>query len=193
MRRLTRTNVAIGGAFLAGALVASLVSIVVANGGGSTSSSNFAARCNDSQLRLATEAVIGAGGTDGPTVLIANRSDRACSIRGFPQLSLMTAGGRVLKVEVAHRGSMIYSEPKVRRVVIVPGAVASFAVSYGEEFVPPDDTPARCLAQWLMITLPTSHPKYPEPFEVPTSIDVCLADWQVALTPIERGAQVQGP
>ena len=193
MHHLTRIRIAVGLAFLVGTLVASLALTIFAATGSANAHAILVTRCSDSQLVLATETITGAGGTDEPTVLIANTSHRTCFIQGFPQVGFETINGTTLKVKVFHRESMIYDEPKALRVMIPPGAVASFGVSYGEVYVPRVDTPARCSAQLLFVILPTTHVKYGEPLYVPTSIDVCRAQWEVALTPIEQGARVQAP
>jgi hypothetical protein len=180
-------------AFIVCVFVASLIFTIFTETGSAKAHAFLVTRCSDSQLVLATEPITGASGTDGPIVLIANRSHRTCFIQGFPHIGFETTDGTTLKVKVFRHESMIYGEPKARRALIHPGAVASFGVSYGEEYVPRIDTPARCLAQFLFVKLPTTHGKVGEPLYVPTSIDVCRAHWEVALTPIELGARVQGP
>jgi hypothetical protein len=152
-------------------------------------------RCNDSQLVVATESIVGAGGSDGFAVLIANQSRRSCVIEGYAHVSLFNSVGGPIKVKVIHRGSMLFHTVSPRRLVLTPSSVDSFAVSYGESFNPPNHSASRCEADLMTVELPTIHPKfYPEgDLSVLVKVDVCFADRIIGLTPIEGGARVQGP
>jgi hypothetical protein len=152
-------------------------------------------RCSDSQLAVATESIVGAGGSDGFAVLIANQSRRSCAIEGYAHVSFFNSVGGPIKVKVIHRGSMLFRTVVPRRLVLTPSSVDSFAVSYGENFNPSNDSASRCEADLMTVELPTIHPKfYPEgDLSVLVKVDVCLADGSIGLTPIEGGARVQGP
>lgn len=168
--------------------------IVLAPGANATQSLIIPPRCHDTQLAVAAESSMGAGGSDGSVVLIANHSRSACSLDGYARVSFVSSTGREIRATTRHRGSMLYATVSPHRVSLAPNAVASFAVSYEEEFVPPTDAPSACLAQTMYVVLPSVHPRfYPNGMlAVPVSIDLCLSDWIIGLTPIEAGAQVKG-
>jgi hypothetical protein len=152
-------------------------------------------RCNDSQLVVATESVVGAGGSDGFVVLIANQSRRSCEIEGYARVSFLNSVGGPIKVKVVHQGSMLFRTVSPRRLVLTPSSVDSFAVSYGESFITPNHSASRCEADLMTVELPTIHPKfYPKgDLSVLVKVDVCFADRIIGLTPIEGGARVEGP
>jgi len=152
-------------------------------------------RCSDSQLVVATESITGAGGSDGFAVLIANQSRRSCVIEGYAHVSFFNSDGGPMKVKVIHRGSMLFRTVQPRRLILQPSAVDSFAISYGQNFNPPNDSSSRCEADLMTVELPTIHPRfYPQgDLSVLVKVDLCLADRIIGLTPIEGGARVQGP
>jgi hypothetical protein len=161
----------------------------------SASTKSLAHMCADSQLAAAAESWLGAGGSDGFTVLIANQSQRSCSIDGFATLTFFSSNGQRIRARVLHKGSMLYATVKPHGVLLNPNAVASFAVSFNGAFVPPSDSPGACVARTMSLELPTIHPRfYPHNvFIVPTDLDLCTSAWTVGLTPLEGGARVKGP
>src|ERR1039458_6343812 len=187
------TRLRLGSAVLAiSAIFMALMPTMMISDAGASSNRVVTPRCSDSQLVVATEYATGAGGSDGYEVLIANRSGRTCEVYGFARIAFQNSSGRAIKVKVIHRGSMLFATVAPHVVSLAPDTVASFAVSYGEEFVPKDDATSQCVATTMSVVLPTTHPKfYPDgDLAVPVNVDLCIADWVIGLTPIERGAQV---
>jgi hypothetical protein len=161
----------------------------------SASTSSVAHMCADTQLTAAAESWSGAGGSDGFTVLIANQSQRSCTIDGFATLKFFSSNGQRIRAKVLHEGSMLYTTVKPYEIRLKPDAVASFAVSFDGAFVPPSDSPGACVARTMSLELPTIHPRfYPNNvFIVPTDLDLCTSAWAVGLTPLENGPRVKGP
>lgn len=152
--------------------------------------------CADTQLAVAAETWSGAGGSDGFTVLIANQSDRSCTIDGFATVEFFGSNGRRIRAKVLRgKGSMLYSAMEPRKISVKPNSVSSFAVSFDGAFVPPSDSPDACVARTMSVELPTIHPKfYPDnAFIVPVDLDLCTSNWTVGITPVEYGPRVEGP
>ena len=156
-------------------------------------SSGSVPRCADVQLTAAAESWIGAGGSDGFTVQIANQSAKSCSLGGFAKLEFFNTKSKRIRATVLHVGSMQYATVKPKDFVLTPETVASFAVSYTGEYNPKSDSPGECVARSMSLVLPTVHPQYYGTFYVPTDLDLCDSDWTVGLTPLEFGARVRGP
>ena len=142
-------------------------------------------RCQYSQLATASGQTVGAGGTDAFTILILNAGNFSCSLTGFADLAFYNETMATLRVRTIHISSMLFREPKPRRVVLTPGGTASFAISYSEEGTQSRDTFRTCAATRVGVTLPTLSVQ--GPYDSSIYIDVCTGGHAVELTPIEAG------
>jgi Protein of unknown function (DUF4232) len=87
------------------------------------------ARCHVGQLSVGLgRAGVAAGGA-GQVVTFTNTSRLSCTLRGYPQLVMVTATGRPLVTHL-HRWVPADPPPPVRTVTIAPHGEASFAVLY---------------------------------------------------------------
>ncbi|GAB2485276.1 DUF4232 domain-containing protein [Jatrophihabitans fulvus] len=96
-----------------------------------TSAPTAGAACRDGQLRISAGAGNGAGGHDAYVLRFRNVSARGCSPQGYPGVDVLASDGRVL----AHAARTPYgfmggSRAGARRVVLLPGGVASAVVEW---------------------------------------------------------------
>jgi archaellum component FlaG (FlaF/FlaG flagellin family) len=151
-------------------------------------STSSVAECMQAQLQTAIEQGGGlqAHYAHGYTFLIVNTGPKSCELRGYPyEIIFSTEGGESLKVSISHQRTTLYAQPKAQRVVLRPGGVASFGISYNtSDAVPPSTEAATCLAKLIDFRLPArlSH-LFSEEFAV--SIDVCAVGRRFDVTPVE--------
>jgi archaellum component FlaG (FlaF/FlaG flagellin family) len=151
-------------------------------------SSSSVAQCMQAQLQTAIEQ---GGGLQlhyahGYTFLIVNTGPKSCELRGYPyEIIFSTVGGESLKVSTSHQRTTMYAQPKAQRVVLRPGGVASFAISYTTSLaVLPSTEAATCLAKFVDFRLPARLSSlFSEEFAV--SVDVCAIGRRVEVTPVE--------
>ncbi len=148
------------------------------------------ARCGQFQLQTASLQDVGAGGTDAYTIVILNTSRHSCSLKGFATLTFHNQWTSAIHATVRHRPSMLFKRPKPRLVVVAPGASASFAISYSEEFTPRHDGNRSCLATGVKV-LVRRLSKNTFEYVSHINIDLCLAGHVVLITPIDAGAVPQ--
>jgi hypothetical protein len=170
------------------AVVSSVVTYQLTTVPAPSRSAQAVQRCQYSQLTTATGQTVGAGGTDAFTILILNAGHFSCSLTGFADLAFYNESMATLRVRTLHISSMLFKEPKPRRVVLKPGGTASFAISYSEESTPPRDTFRTCAATGVGATLPTRSVQE-GPYDSPIYIDACTGGHAVELTPIEAGVR----
>lgn len=150
--------------------------------------SSSAAECMQAQLQTAIEQGGGlqAHYAHGYTFLIVNTGLKSCELRGYPyEIIFSTEGGESLKVSISHQPTTMYAQPKAQRVVLRPGGVASFGISYALSSANlPSTEPASCLAKLIDFRLPARLSSlFSEEFAV--SIDVCAIGRRVEVTPVE--------
>ena len=150
----------------------------------------YVARCGQFQLQTASLQDVGAGGTDAYTIVILNTSRHTCSLKGFAALTFDNQWTSAIHAAVRHRPSMLFTRPAPILVVVAPGASASFAISYSEEFTPRHDGYRSCLATGVKILVPGPSKSTFE-YVSPINIDLCFAGHVVLITPFEVGAVPQ--
>ena len=151
--------------------------------------SSSVAECIQGQLQVAIEQGGGLAGTVpatfGYTFLVVNTGATSCELRGYPyEIIFSTESGNILKVSILHERTVLYAEPKVQRVVLPRGGVASFAISYTYGIAPPGREPTTCLAPLIDIRLPALS-SHMFSYEFPVRMDVCEAGRRVEVTPVE--------
>ncbi len=151
--------------------------------------SSSVAECIQGQLQVAIEQGGGLAGTvpstHGYTFLIVNIARKPCELHGYPtQIAFFTADGAPVKVSISHEPTVLYAQPKVERVVLSPGGVASFGISYTYGIAPSGKEPTTCLAPLIGIRLPALLSRMMS-YEFPVRMDVCEAGRRVEVTPVE--------
>jgi archaellum component FlaG (FlaF/FlaG flagellin family) len=144
--------------------------------------------CMQAQLQTAIEQ---GGGLQvhyahGYTFLIVNTGPKSCVLRGYPyEVVFSTEVGEGLKVSISHRRTTMFAQPGAQRVVLRPGGVASFGISYNTSnaAVPSTSAPT-CLAKLIDFRLPARDSSlFSEEFAV--SVDVCAIGRRLEVTPVE--------
>ena len=176
---------------VAGAFAIVTWSVTAANGVSNPS----VKECMQAQLQVATEQRGGGGYTYIPlgyTFLIVNIGTKSCVLRGYPyEVIFSTTSGAPVKVSISHQPNVLYTQPKVRRVVLRPGGVASFGISYANDNVSPPSKPATCIATLIDFRLPArSSALYSFEF-ILRPIDFCQTARKVTVTPVEGQAVPQ--
>jgi len=151
-------------------------------------SSSGVAECRQAQLEVAIEQGGGFMAHDaiGYTFLIVNTGSKSCELRGYPyEIIFSTESGETLKVSILHQRTALYAQPKLQRVVLRPGGVASFGISYTNNFaVLPITEAATCRAKLIDVRLP-ARLSHLFSYEFTVSVDVCAVGRRVEVTPVE--------
>jgi len=160
-----------------------------------SASSSSVKECMQAQLQVASEQRGGGGYTYIPlgyTFLIVNIGTKSCALQGYPyEVIFSTTSGAPVTVSISHLPNVLYTQPKVRRVVLRPGGVASFGISYANDDVSPPSKPATCIATLIDFRLPAqSSALYSFEF-VLRPIDFCQTARKVTVTPVEGQAVPQ--
>jgi hypothetical protein len=121
----------------------------------------------------------------GYTFLVANITNHACSLEGFPWWIVFShSNGTILKVKMLHRSNSLYAHPPVRRVILEVRGVASFGISYTYLRAPSFTADAGCQVGLLDVRLPAIA-SHEFSFEFPVHIDVCATSREFDVTPVE--------
>ena len=183
-------------AFVALIVVAAAASIVTWSITKANNPSNSSvAACMQAQLQGAMEQRGGGGYTSIPlgyTFLIVNVGTQSCELRGYPyEVLFSTTSGAPVKVSISHQRNILYAQPKARRVVLRPGGVASFGISYANDNVAPPSKPARCIATLIDFRLPARMSALYSFEFLLRPIDFCQTARRVDVTPVEGRATPQ--
>ena len=173
------------------AAASALVTWSVTKATRTSQSSENVAECLQGRLQVAIEQGGGLAGsvpaTFGYTFLVINTGAKSCELRGYPhEIIFSTMGGEILKAKISHERTILYAQPKVQRVVLRPGGVASFGISYNYGIASAGGEPTTCLAPFIDIRLPALS-SHLFSYEFPVRMDVCAAGRRVEVTPVERG------
>jgi archaellum component FlaG (FlaF/FlaG flagellin family) len=171
------------------AAASAVVTWSVTTTSGSSHPSSNVAECIQGRLQVAIEQGGGLASTVpatfGYTFLIVNTGTRSCEVRGYPyEIIFSTESGQILKVSTSHERTVLYAQPEVERVVLRPGGVASFGISYTYGVAPPGTEPTSCLAPLMDLRLPALS-SHLFSYEFPVRMDVCEAGRKVEVTPVE--------
>ncbi len=145
--------------------------------------------CIQGQLQAAVEQRVGFGVAQNPlgyTFLLVNISARSCELRGYPyEFIFSTATGTTARVAMSHARTALYAQPTAQFVVLRPGAVASFGLSYEGINVPPPGEPTNCLATILDFRLPARASSLFSYEFLIRPIEICGATLHAQVTPVE--------
>lgn len=140
-----------------------------------------AVRCEPQMLSASIRYPGGAVGHGGETVVLTNRSAGPCVTYAYPGLGLLDHGTPVaLTVQRQSGPGFLYRYVPPTRIVLAPGAVASFGIEWiNQEAVQ---------ATTLIITPPddTAH------LELPVPAEEVPADHTVTVTALAPGSQAGG-
>ena len=184
------TKERLGTAVLALIVVATATAIVtwsITKASKPSQSSSTVAECIQGQLQVAIEQGGGlvAHTALGYTFLIVSTGTKSCELRGYPhEVVFSTDGGLTLKVSISHQPTTLYAKPRTQRVVLRPGGVASFGISYTYPYAQPSSETTDCLAKLIDIRLPARASGWFS-YEFDLSIDVCDAGRKIEVTPVE--------
>ncbi len=147
------------------------------------------AECIQGRLQVAIEQGGGLAGTVpatyGYTFLVVNIGAKSCELRGYPyEIIFSSEVGEDLNVSISHERTVLYAQPKVQRIVLRSGGVASFGISYTYSIAPPGREPTTCLAPLIDVRLP-ARASHLFSYEFPVRMDVCEAGRRVEVTPVE--------
>jgi hypothetical protein len=193
----------IGTALIALIVVASAASIVtwsITKANSASNSNSSVAECMQAQLQGAMEQRGGGGGGGGGTTyiplgytfLIVNIGTQSCELRGYPyEVLFSTTAGVPVKVSISHQRNILYAQPTARRVVLSPGGVASFGISYANDNASPPSTPATCIATLIDFRLPARMSALYSFEFLLRPIDFCQTARKVSVTPVEGRAAPQ--
>lgn len=182
----------LGSAVLALIVVAAASALVtwsVTKANRTSQPSSSVAECLQGRLQVAIEQGGGLAGTVpatfGYTFLVVNTGAKSCELRGYPhEIIFSTKSGEILKVSISHERTVLYAQRKVQRVVLRPGGVASFGISYNYGIAPPGGEPTTCLAPLIDVRLP-ARLSHLFSYEFPVRMDVCEAGRRAEVTPVE--------
>jgi hypothetical protein len=180
------SRVAISFAFVTGIVVLLPLSLSV-----NTSAAAVTPICSTNQITVAVEALSGAysaAGNHGVAFAVINVSHSACSLEGYPKLQFYpsTYKGKSVKV-TENGGGQIFAAVSPRRVVIEPGATASYGINYGDAYNQGDPNAGPCMTQSVAALFPVrSHP-YSVAFSVPLNLNFCFTNFHFGVTSIQSG------
>lgn len=176
-------------ALIAVAAISATVTWSVTKASSKSQSSYRVAECIQGQLQVAIEQGGGLAGTVpttyGYTFLVVNIGTKSCEVNGYPYEVLFSKkNGEIAKVSISHERTALYAQPKFQRVVLRPGGLASFGISYTYGIAPPGGEPTTCLAPLIDVRLPALS-SHLFSYEFSVRMDVCEAGRRVSVTPVE--------
>jgi hypothetical protein len=136
--------------------------------------------CQASELSLRLAGTDTGVGTTALTVAIANRAGTACTLGGYPALSLLRADGAPLPAPVSHGRGPLFSGVLDRAVRLSPGGQASFFIT-SRDFTPVTGRPGPAVT-----ALRVGLPGLPGGFTVPARFGPYGG---IAVSPIRAGAR----
>jgi hypothetical protein len=143
--------------------------------------------CLNSQLEVAVAWGPGAAaGNIGVPFIIANDGKSACSLKGYPRLSIPYTY-RKRGVKVVDGGGMVFVAVKPHPVILKPGADASFGLDYVDADNQQDPDSSACTAQYVYVTLPVQGAATSQVYETTVIFNFCFTNFQVSVTSIQPG------
>ena len=155
------------------------------------SSATSISTCSTEQITVAVEADSGAysaAGNHGVAFAIINVGHAACSLKGYPKLQFYRSSYKGKSISVTDNGGgEIFAKVPSRRIVIEPGATASFGINYGDAYNQGDPNGGPCMTQSVTALLPVQPHPYSVPFTVPLNLNFCFTDFHFGVTSIQLG------
>lgn len=165
-----------------------LISLFQSSDASATSSTPI---CSTTQLSVGVETGTGAysaAGNHGVAFALINIGHAACSLEGYPKLEFYPS---IYKREIIkttdNGGGQIFAAVKPRRVIIGPGATASYGINYGDAYNQGDPSAGPCMTQSVTASFPVRVHPYSVPFTVPLELNFCFANFHFGVTSIQAG------
>jgi len=163
------------------ALVVVVAAAALATGAGGRSA--VATACDGGAWRVAQSDVAWseATGRHTATFVVVNDSRGACTLRGYPTIVLLDAGGRTLAFSYSHRGDQMITRDAPRSVRVGAGGRAFFAFDKYR-----CDLRATAVARFALVRLPGVHASERLRLARYPIIDFCAqrASLTIAVSPI---------
>lgn len=149
--------------------------------------------CTTSNLSLAVGPMQAAAGNVAMPIVITNRGAVACSLYGYPTLSLVTKATIPRPLKVSHLPqSQIYRSVTPQHIVIAPHHVASFGISYVDGANQQYGNRPGCLVVALRVTLPALRPSTTFVLRGTWGqyglFNICFTRFTVGVTPLQLGS-----
>jgi hypothetical protein len=148
--------------------------------------------CTINQIRVALEADSGAyaaAGNEGNAFALINVSHAACSLEGYPKLEFFPSSYKGKSIRVTDNGGgEIFPAVPPRRVIIEPGATASYGINYGDAYNQSDAySVGACMTQSVRARFPVLPHPYSVSQLVPFTVNFCFTNFHFGVTSIQRG------
>jgi Protein of unknown function (DUF4232) len=138
------------------------------------------AACQASHLSLRLVGTDTGVGTTALTVAIANHSAKACTLTGYPSLSLIRANGAPVASPFSHGSGGWFAGQKAGSVPVAPAGQASFFITY-RDFSPVTGHPGPAVSA-LRVRLPGVAGQF--------TVPVRFAPYgPISVSPIRAGAR----
>jgi len=128
-----------------------------------------------------------AAGSNGIPFIIANTSNSACSLEGYPKLIFINGKYKKHSVTVSDGGGGLFAAVRPRTVVIKPGGTASFGLGFGDAANQQDPNTVACTTQSIYVSLPVRDRQFSGNYETTVDINFCYSNFEFNVTPFERG------
>jgi hypothetical protein len=113
-----------------------------ANAGAASKTQTAAQPCTASQLSVKPMEGLATQGTKYYLVSLKNASTTSCTLKGYPKLRMLDAGGKYIATLITHRGAFVGAKATgVTLVTVKPGWSALFSLAFPDSI---DYAPATC-------------------------------------------------
>jgi hypothetical protein len=147
--------------------------------------------CSTNQITVAVQAASGvyaAAGNEGVAFAVINVSHAACSLEGYPKLHFYPSTYKAKSIKVTDNGGgQIFAAVSPRRVVIKPGATASYGINYLDAYNQGDPISGPCMTQSVTVRLPVRPHPYSLSFTLPLNLNFCFTNFHFGVSSIQPG------
>ena len=145
--------------------------------------------CSIADLSFSVGQWQAAAGNEGVPIVMTNVGGLACSLNGYPRLTLRTTGTPLRPISIAHSpGSQIWRSEQPHQMELSPGATASFGVGFGDASNQNLGTTVangpHCIITSAVIGPPTGGSRV---LRLTNHMNACFANYHFGITPIEKG------
>ncbi|MHB1210575.1 MAG: DUF4232 domain-containing protein [Acidimicrobiales bacterium] len=140
--------------------------------------------CKASQLEVAVgQGTNGNAGNLGVPFLIVNLGHAHCKLQGYPKFRFYSSAGILRRIIVTRLPDpQVYRKVQAVPIVLGPGRVASFGLTYSDVGTAPSGPPSRCLVQAASIALPIPQS---QEYVLDLHINACLSNFGFGETAIQ--------
>ena len=146
--------------------------------------------CSIADLSFSVGQWRAAAGNEGVPIVLTNVGGLACSLNGYPKLTLRTTDTPLQPISITHSpGSQIWRREQPHSMELSPGATASFGVGFGDAYNQNLGTTVsngpHCVITSALIGLPTGGSRV---LRLTNHMNACFANYHFGVTPIEKGS-----